>query len=273
MKIGINCGHTSSGNPGCGAVGYLDESIETREVGRRLMALLHQAGHDVYDCTNDYASSASESLKQIVSLANAQPLDLFVSIHFNSGGGQGTEVFTYGGKRFAEAENVCKSVSMLNFRNRGIKDGSNLYVIRHTNAKAMLVEVCFVDTTDAARYRSLGADAVAEAIFEGITGQKPNKTEDTDMDKLKRLEERIAALESKADEPEMIYNYIDCNMPEWAREAVSWCAEKKIIIGTGDNKLNLNDARLWTCVVLYRTAKAVGEMMDTKLKGAKHGEQ
>jgi hypothetical protein len=265
MKIGINCGHTISGQPGSGAVGFLDESVETREVGRRLMTLLYQSGHDVYDCTNDYASSASESLTQIVSLANAQPLDLFVSIHFNSGGGQGTEVFTYGGKRFAEAENVCKSISMLNFRNRGLKAGSNLYVLRHTNAKAMLVEVCFVDTTDAARYRSLGADAVAEAIFEGITGQKPNKTEDANMEELKKLEERIVALENKANESEMIYHYIDDNMPEWAKEAVRWCADKEIITGIGDNKLNLNYARMWTCVVMYRTAKVIAKMMNMKI--------
>ena len=30
MRIGINCGHTVSGQPGCGAVGRIDESVETR---------------------------------------------------------------------------------------------------------------------------------------------------------------------------------------------------------------------------------------------------
>lgn len=172
MKIGINCGHTVSGQPGAGAAGYLDESVETREVGKRLMTLLRNAGHTVYDCTNDYAQSTNDNLSQIVNLANKQPLDLFVSIHFNSGGGRGTEVFTYGGSLFKEAENVCKEMASIGFINRGIKDGSSLYVIRRTNARSMLVEVCFVDTSDAELYKRIGADEVAGAIFNGITGKE-----------------------------------------------------------------------------------------------------
>lgn len=172
MKIGINCGHTVSGQPGAGAVGYLDESVETREVGKRLMTLFRTAGHTVYDCTDDYAVSENDNLSKIVNLANKQPLDLFVSIHFNSGGGRGTEVFTYGGSSFKEAENVCKAIESAGFVNRGIKDGSSLYVIRRTNAKSMLIEVCFVDTSDAEIYKRIGAYAVAGAIFKGITGKE-----------------------------------------------------------------------------------------------------
>ena len=107
MRIGINCGHTVSGTVGCGAVGYIDESVEARKVGYALENLLKGAGHTVYDCTNDHADSVSENLNNIVNMANAQQLDLFVSIHFNSGGGNGTEVWTYGGKKFDEATNTC----------------------------------------------------------------------------------------------------------------------------------------------------------------------
>lgn len=173
MKIGINCGHTVSGQPGCGTVDLIDESVETRNVGRALMNLLIEAGHIVYDCTNDYAPSTSSNLTQIVDMANANPLDLFVSIHFNAGGGKGVEVFTYGGKSFAEAANACKKLEGLGFGNRGIKDGSNLAVIRRTNAKAMLVEVCFTDTeTDVDLYKRLGSKTIAAAIAEAITCQE-----------------------------------------------------------------------------------------------------
>lgn len=51
----------------------------------------------------------------------------------------------------------------------------------------------------------------------------------------------------------MIYNYIDKNMPEWARPAVQWCVDNKIVQGTGEG-LNLDDAKLWQCVTLYRLA-------------------
>ena len=173
MKIGINCGHTVSGQPGCGAVGFINESDETRKVGYKLMEYLKSAGHTVVNCTNDKAASTNENLSKIVAMANAQPLDLFVSIHFNSGRGKGTEVYTYGGKEHAEALNILKNMSKLGFTNRGVKDGSSLYVVKRTNAKAMLIEVCFVDTkSDVELYEQRGANAVAKAICNAITGEE-----------------------------------------------------------------------------------------------------
>ena len=173
MKIGINCGHTVSGQPGCGAVGFINESDETRKVGYKLMEYLKSAGHTVVNCTNDKAASTNENLSKIVAMANAQPLDLFVSIHFNSARGKGTEVFTYGGKEHAEALNILKNMSKLGFINRGVKDGSSLYVVKRTNAKAMLIEVCFVDTkSDVELYEQRGANAVANAICNAITGEE-----------------------------------------------------------------------------------------------------
>lgn len=179
MKIGINCGHTVSGTVGCGAVGYIDESVETRNVGYALESILKNAGHTVVDCTDDYSATVNENLQKIVSKANAQPLDLFVSIHFNSGGGKGTEVYTYGGKSFDEALNVCKNISALGFNNRGIKDGSELYVVHRSSAKAMLIEVCFVDTDDADKYKQIGSGKIAEAIYRAVTSDEV--TEYTDI--------------------------------------------------------------------------------------------
>lgn len=76
--------------------------------------------------------------------------------------------------------------------------------------------------------------------------------EEIDMEELKKLEARVAALEN-ANKPEMIYNYIDKNMPSWAHEAVKWCVDKGIIKGTNEKgDLGLNDIKLWTCVVMYR---------------------
>ena len=83
--------------------------------------------------------------------------------------------------------------------------------------------------------------------------------EDIDMAKAEEFEKRIAALEQKVNTPEMIYNYIDSNMPSWAHEAVQWCVDKGIICGTDDaGSLGLNDNKLWQCVVMYRLAKQLG---------------
>jgi N-acetylmuramoyl-L-alanine amidase CwlA len=55
-------------------------------------------------------------------------------------------------------------------------------------------------------------------------------------------------------ETPMIYNYIDENMPEWAREAVQWAADNGIVKGDGKG-LNLDDKDLKVIVWLYRAFK------------------
>lgn len=52
----------------------------------------------------------------------------------------------------------------------------------------------------------------------------------------------------------MIYNYIDNNMPEWARAAVSWAVENGILNGDG-NGLNLDDKDLRFITMMYRMRK------------------
>lgn len=183
MNIGINAGHTMSGQPGCGAVGYLNESNETRAVSKRLIDLLCRAGHTVYNCTNDIASSTRSNLQNICILANSQNLDLFVSIHFNAGGGNGCECYTYGAQDYDEAIRINKNLNKLGFKNRGIKDGRSLFVIKNTKAKAILVEVCFVDSqSDAKLYQEIGPAKIAEAICEAIIGEVP------EIEPIKKLE-------------------------------------------------------------------------------------
>ena len=264
MRIGINCGHTVSGTVGCGAVDYIDESVEARNVGYALEDLLRKAGHTVYDCTNDHAATVVENLSNIVNMANAQPLDLFVSIHFNSGGGQGTEVWTYGGKKFDEATNTCKAISELGFKNRGIKDGSKLYVVHRSDAKAMLVEVCFVDTEDAEKYKKIGAAEFAKAIFKGITGQE-TESEDLTMSQYTELKElvekqaaEIADLKNinkqlvNVVQTTMIYDFNDDNMPSWARTAVQAAQDYGALVGDEQGRLGLSYKDLRTICREYR---------------------
>lgn len=172
MMIGINCGHTKSG-PGYGAVGIIKESEHTRMVGHALMNLLKAAGVTVIDCTIDQANTRNEYLAAAVALANRQELDWFISIHFNASGthkGHGAEVYTYEGRQYQDALDVCANLSALGFTNRGVKSGSGLYVIRKTKAKSMLIEVCFCDNEqDMDIYQaSGGAQGVAKAIYKAI---------------------------------------------------------------------------------------------------------
>jgi len=172
MVIGVNCGHTVSG-AGSGAVGIINESQHTRLVGHHLMNYLRSAGCGVIDCTIDSANSSNEYLAAAVALANRQDLDWFISIHFNASAsheGHGVEVYTYEGRQYQDALDVCNNISELGFRNRGVKAGSGLYVIRKTKAKSMLIEVCFCDNQkDVDIYNANGgADAIARAIYKAV---------------------------------------------------------------------------------------------------------
>ena len=166
--LGVNDGHTISG-AGSGAVGRIKEGEHTRKVGNEVRRLLKERGNTVYNCTVDYASTTSESLSLVVQQANRQELDWFISIHFNAGKGEGVEVYTYEGRQYQDAIDVCNSIAnVLGIPNRGVKAGTGLYVIRKTKAKSMLIEVCFVDSNDADKYLAVGYEAVAKAIVDAL---------------------------------------------------------------------------------------------------------
>ncbi len=167
MKIGVNDGHTLRG-AGTGAVGIIKEGEHTRLVGEELRRLLKEKGNTVYNCTVDYASTVNESLSLVVQQANREDLDWFIAIHFNAGGGKGVEVYTYEGRQYQDAIDVCNNIAVLGFNNRGVKAGTGLYVIRKTKAKSMLIEVCFVDTEDANKYLEVGYKAIAKAIVDAL---------------------------------------------------------------------------------------------------------
>ena len=160
MKIGVNDGHTLRG-AGTGAVGIIKEGEHTRLVGE-------ERGNTVYNCTVDYAETTNESLALVVQQANREDLDWFISIHFNAGGGKGVEVYTYEGRQYQDAIDVCNNIAALGFNNRGVKAGTGLYVIIKTKAKSMLIEVCFVDTEDANKYLEVGYKAIAKAIVDAL---------------------------------------------------------------------------------------------------------
>lgn len=142
--------------------------------------------HKLINCTVDNVNTQAEYLRKSVELANREDIDYFISIHFNTGGGKGTEVYTYKGKILQPALNKCNNIQLLGFNNRGIKDGSNLYMIKKTKAKSTLVEVCFVDSDNADRYLTLGPDRFGEAIYRAICNQNLNGKDDNWILRLKQ---------------------------------------------------------------------------------------
>ncbi len=170
MKLAINAGHTITG-VGTGAIGYINESKENREVAKLVIKMLKQLGHSVIDCTID---KSDNYLKDAVSIANNYKADLAVSIHFNAGGGTGVETLVYDGNDITNkyAKSVNKEISSLGYKNRGVKQRPELYWLKATTAKAILIECCFVDSKeDISKY---SANKMAEAITKGLVGELPS---------------------------------------------------------------------------------------------------
>lgn len=179
MIFNVHGGHNFK-VPGANSV--LDETTEDRKVKDLVISKLKILGHTVYDCTDDLGTSQSANLKNIVAKCNAHLVNIDVSIHFNAGANDvsgdekttGTEVYYYSTKGKAYAEKVVNAIAELGFKNRGVKSSSTLYVLKHTNSPAILIECCFVDDKDDANLYS--AEAMANAIVKGITGVDLNIT-------------------------------------------------------------------------------------------------
>ncbi|HAT4146049.1 TPA: N-acetylmuramoyl-L-alanine amidase [Clostridium perfringens] len=178
--FGLDAGHCTNGaDTGAQGNGYKEQDL-TRQVVTYLSEYLEKEGHTTKYCHCNSASTVNESLRYRVNKANSIGVDYFVSIHLNAGGGVGTE--TYICARGGEAERVAKRVNsklvQYGYRDRGVKVG-NLYVIKNTNAPAILVEVCFIDSSsDVAKFNAKAiAKAIAEGLLDKTIGEVENKPE------------------------------------------------------------------------------------------------
>ncbi|WP_368240714.1 N-acetylmuramoyl-L-alanine amidase [Clostridium paraputrificum] len=168
--IGIDIGH----NLRCdvGAVGIRREDELNLLVGRALISKFKGGGIKVIECLPSLASSHRDSLSKRCRAANYGNVDIFISIHHNScPGGYGSESLCIkGGQQNALSERLSKvileEVCKLGFRNRGVKDRRDLYVINNTTMPAIIVECAFVDS--AKDMNGYDSEKMAEAIFRGV---------------------------------------------------------------------------------------------------------
>ena len=170
MIIGLDMGHTLQGAD-YGAVGILEESECTREIGNEFKKKAEALGHKVIVCSIDGgAKDLNDSLSKRVANANRQYLDLFLSIHLNSGGGTGVETYCVakGGKAEQYANKIQNAMVKLGYKDRGAKT-ANFYVLRKTNAPAVLVECGFVDSKEDCNLYN--PDKIAGALVEAIAGE------------------------------------------------------------------------------------------------------
>lgn len=124
-------------------------------------------------------TDADTPLAERVALANKERVDLFISVHANAltgqwGEQQGIETFTDGSVEGMKFGKILHKYVMqgTQFKDRGVKDGSHLYVLRKTTMPAVLVECGFMDNLREAKllltdaYRRETAQEIAKAVCE-----------------------------------------------------------------------------------------------------------
>lgn len=176
-KILIAIGHGKSKNggydPGACAQGQQEFKI-AKEIGKAIKDTLA-----VYDCDAELLNyDAKFNLKERISYSNKSTYDLVLEIHLNAGKGFGVEVYHSIGDNVGKdiASKICENISYsLNVKNRGAKirpdsSGNDYFgIIRETKATALLIETCFIDTSDvqkviASNGQTIAGQAIANAV-------------------------------------------------------------------------------------------------------------
>lgn len=169
-QVNISSGHSINCQ---GTADIINEVTEARKVVDRVYEIVKASGKQCYKY-HDTSSSSTQNLVNIVNWHNGFKDGVDVSIHFNAythvDKPMGTEVCYYSNSSLAAA--VSKEIATAGgFINRGAKQRTGLYFLRHTNKPAILIEVCFVDSVaDVNLYRA-NFEKICQAIAKSLIGQ------------------------------------------------------------------------------------------------------
>lgn len=182
--ICLDAGHSYAPNTGGdpGAVnGSYNESEAALQIVNRIGLKLAVSGHKiVYTRTGGKAKMA---LSERTTTSNKANADVFLSIHLNASDNKsasGIETLRYskvGATTKALATQIQRSlVQATGFKDRGVKERDNLYVLKHTKAPAVLVEVGFISNDEECKklfsehYQEIIAQQIADSTIKVLEG-------------------------------------------------------------------------------------------------------
>lgn len=217
-KIYINPGHSDK-DPG--AVGYETERRLNVAVSAHMNAYLLAN----YVCQTHMNPGTVDSLTAICKDANSWGADLFVSNHFNAGGGDGYEALVYSQKRVELGRLFEKYVMEIGQNSRGVKLRPDLGVLKNTAMPAIINEGAFVDNhkdiqdwNEDAELKMLG-EAYAKAAAEFLNLQRKTDKPAEEKSVCPFVLSVQAALGVAADGAELLRHtvtvsaYINCTHP------------------------------------------------------------
>lgn len=169
MKICIDAGHGGK-DPGA-VLGNRYEKTDTLRLAKRIGKVLRANGIEVcYTRTQDVYNSPGEKAR----LGNTHKADLFISLHrnaYSSPSSNGVEVLVYSktSKGYKFAKSVQNQlVSRCSFADRGVKERTDLAVLRLTTMPAMLIEAGFITNKTDNKIFDEKFYTLANAICRGV---------------------------------------------------------------------------------------------------------
>ena len=169
-QVNISSGHSINCQ---GAIDIINEVTEAKKVVDRVYEIIRANGKACYKY-HDTSSSSSQNLVNIVNWHNGFKDGVDVSIHFNAythtDKAMGTEVCYYSQPTLAKE--VSKNIANAGgFIDRGAKQRTGLYFLKHTNKPAILIEVCFVDSVADVNLYKANFERICQAIAKSLIGQ------------------------------------------------------------------------------------------------------
>jgi N-acetylmuramoyl-L-alanine amidase len=163
-----------------GASGHLDEVNEARRIVDRVANEFAARGVTVYVFHDDVSTTQNENLNRIVSFHNSKTRDIDVSVHLNAyietTKAMGTEVL-YVTKAELAGEMSRAIADAGGFIDRGAKKRTDLYFLNNTAMPAILLEICFVDSSVDAELYEEAFDEICDNIATVLGG--PEQTTET----------------------------------------------------------------------------------------------
>lgn len=165
MKILLISGH-GAGDSGAVGNGYKEADL-TREVVNILKnKLSNYAQVEVYNQSRNAFKDVGNGTLQV----NWSNYNYVFEVHFNAGGGKGTEIYTTREEKAKTVEQKVMDKLGQYFTVRGVKEKNFnvIYSAKKSGVSSALLETCFIDNANDMNIYQSNKDGICQAIAEGI---------------------------------------------------------------------------------------------------------
>jgi N-acetylmuramoyl-L-alanine amidase len=166
MKILLISGH-GAGDSGAIGNGYKEADL-TVEVVKLLKPMLEAYGATV--SVYPYERNAYKDITNGCLKVNFANYDYVFEVHFNAGGGVGTEIYVTSKEKATSVEQEVMDKLSKYYKVRGVKvmDFLVIKTAKNKGVSSALLETCFIDSSSDVKTYQSNKNAIVQAIADGI---------------------------------------------------------------------------------------------------------